>query len=184
MGKKLIDESGNRYNRLYVMYVDGHDNWQGPLWRCLCDCGKYIAVKGYDLRKGRVKSCGCWQKEHNANRCRERNIKGKNNPAYKHGCSNTKEYQREHARIGAAKRRALQAKVEGFHTIEDLKCIYKHQQGKCLRCKKFMLSEKLTVDHVVPLTWGGNDYPSNIQLLCRQCNASKGNRHATDYRNG
>jgi hypothetical protein len=28
-------------------------------WECLCDCGKTHFVKGTDLKKGEVKSCGC-----------------------------------------------------------------------------------------------------------------------------
>lgn len=42
----------------------------------------------------------------------------------------------------------------------------------------------LELDHVVPLTKGGSHDLRNLQLLCRTCNASKGNRSTADYRAG
>ena len=103
---------------------------------------------------------------------------GKDNPSYKHGLSGTRVYWATHSQ----KRRVLKAKAEGSYTIEDLEYIYNHQQGKCPCCRKFILFKKLTVDHIVPLSWGGSNYASNIQLLCGNCNSSKCNYHDTDYR--
>lgn len=39
-------------------------------WRCKCDCGNEIVVKGTNLRDGTTKSCGCIQKEKAAEKCR------------------------------------------------------------------------------------------------------------------
>ena len=33
------------------------------VWRCLCDCGKYVEVPGVYLRGGNTKSCGCYRVE-------------------------------------------------------------------------------------------------------------------------
>jgi 5-methylcytosine-specific restriction endonuclease McrA len=81
------------------------------------------------------------------------------------------------------KRRVLKHDAEGTHTITDLKYIYDHQKGICGKCGKYIPFDKMTVDHIIPLSWGGSNYASNIQLLCFSCNSSKGNHHATDYRN-
>lgn len=43
---------------------------------------------------------------------------------------------------------------------------------KCQECEN---RENLTVDHIVPITRGGTNDVSNFQILCRSCNASKGN---------
>lgn len=38
---------------------------------------------------------------------------------------------------------------------------------------------ELTVDHIVPIKGGGTHHPSNLTVLCRSCNSSKG---ATPHR--
>lgn len=50
--------------------------------------------------------------------------------------------------------------------------------GKCLCCQK---QEKLTIDHVIPITIGGNNTINNIQPLCKICNLRKATNIA-DYR--
>lgn len=32
---------------------------------------------------------------------------------------------------------------------------------------------KVTVDHVLPRSWGGKDYPSNLVCACERCNTMK-----------
>lgn len=32
-------------------------------WDCICECGKHFVAGSYDIRKGLVKSCGCWRFE-------------------------------------------------------------------------------------------------------------------------
>lgn len=52
----------------------------------------------------------------------------------------------------------------------------------CQRCGKYSDKEKseiyppnLHVDHIKPVSKGGNKFdPKNLQLLCKQCNLSKG----------
>lgn len=52
--------------------------------------------------------------------------------------------------------------------------------SSCLACG---ISERLSVDHVVPLALGGMHAPDNLQVLCVACNARKGN-DLKDYRDG
>ena len=55
---KLIDELGNRYNKLVVI-----ERAAGPTtsayWLCRCDCGGAKVVAGKMLRNGNTGSCGC-----------------------------------------------------------------------------------------------------------------------------
>ena len=57
--KSLSDISGNRYGRLVAEYpvFDG-TRWR---WHCKCDCGKSKDVIPPDLKRGMVKSCGCFR---------------------------------------------------------------------------------------------------------------------------
>lgn len=56
-----INEIGNKYGKLLVLYKINNDNNQrnGALWHCRCDCGNEKDVLGIDLRNGTVSSCGC-----------------------------------------------------------------------------------------------------------------------------
>lgn len=57
---RAIDITGNRYNYLTVIGFFGDRNKTNEkLWRCKCDCGKEILVRGQDLKSGNTKSCGC-----------------------------------------------------------------------------------------------------------------------------
>ena len=57
---------GQKFNRLTVMGTAGTDRHGNKQWKCLCDCGNYTTVISSHLIKGRVKSCGCWAKDHAA----------------------------------------------------------------------------------------------------------------------
>jgi 5-methylcytosine-specific restriction endonuclease McrA len=46
-----------------------------------------------------------------------------------------------------------------------------HEQPWCTTCGA---TTDLTGDHIIPLSKGGTNVPSNIMVLCRRCNSSKG----------
>jgi len=49
--------------------------------------------------------------------------------------------------------------------------VWQRDQGKCVKCGSV---EKLEFDHIIPVIKGGSNTERNIQLLCEQCNRSKG----------
>lgn len=51
---KRIDETGNKYCKLTVL-----EYFKDAKWKCQCECGNIIYAKGYDLRHGLIKTCGC-----------------------------------------------------------------------------------------------------------------------------
>lgn len=55
------DMTGERYGRLVVVSYSHSKN--GRHWLCRCDCGNESVASGGKLIIGRVKSCGCLQRE-------------------------------------------------------------------------------------------------------------------------
>lgn len=55
---KYKDETGNKYHKLTVLGISEKKE-DGIYWRCGCECGNTIDVKGYLLRSGLKTSCGC-----------------------------------------------------------------------------------------------------------------------------
>ena len=51
------------------------------------------------------------------------------------------------------------------------------QQNVCAGCQyQAPAPHFLTIDHIIPISKGGSDQASNIQLLCHTCNSIKGDR--------
>jgi hypothetical protein len=53
---------GRRFERFVVQRRAGNDAHGNAMWVCVCDCGTTFAAKGYKIRDGRSKSCGCLNK--------------------------------------------------------------------------------------------------------------------------
>jgi hypothetical protein len=57
---KLKNMVANRYGKLTVKHrVFPNDKQGAAQYLCKCDCGNETVVRGYVLRKGDTKSCGC-----------------------------------------------------------------------------------------------------------------------------
>lgn len=44
------------------------------------------------------------------------------------------------------------------------------------RCRSCAATDDLAIDHIIPRSRGGTGEEDNLQVLCRKCNSSKGNR--------
>lgn len=87
-------------------------------------------------------------------------------------------------RTKADRRNADPNAVDGRERANRRKHVMRHlvqkHRGLCALCSE-PVSFKLgapnyaTIDHVVPLSRGGLDVPSNYQLACHECNQRKGN---------
>lgn len=79
---------------------------------------------------------------------------------------------KDHCRLRVRTRKARIQSAQGKHTVEDIRNMYKRQKGKCYYCAS-KLSKTYHVDHIVPLTRGGSNDPSNLVIACPPCNLSK-----------
>jgi hypothetical protein len=68
--------------------------------------------------------------------------------------------------------RALEYGVESAFALEDWMRIRLSFQGACAYCGA-MTGNRLTIDHVVALSKGGPNTPTNIVAACKPCNTSK-----------
>lgn len=93
---KSINLTGQKFGKLVVIRKAEKDKWGNYQWECKCDCGKHVIVRGFSLRKGKTKSCGCLKGKHRHTKHNKKEriyviwdnmkqrCKNPNNPAYKH----------------------------------------------------------------------------------------------------
>ena len=58
-------------------------------------------------------------------------------------------------------------------TDYEKKTVYAKSNGRCALCGVPVKYEKMTVDHKIPLSHGGTNEISNLQLACLSCNRAK-----------
>lgn len=75
-----------------------------------------------------------------------------------------------------SRRRAREAGASGEHTAKDVKEILQLQKYRCACCG-CSVRKGFHLDHIVPLSKGGDNGRTNLQILCKSCNLSK---HAKD----
>jgi len=73
--------------------------------------------------------------------------------------------------------RANKLGADGEYTAEDIKRLKEEQHGICAApsCSKNIIID-YHVDHMVPLSRGGPNWPTNLQILCPSCNMKKSNK--------
>lgn len=54
---------GKKFGRLTVLERANTRKGREYWWKCLCDCGRQIEVRGTSLRNGTTRSCGCLRNE-------------------------------------------------------------------------------------------------------------------------
>lgn len=62
--------------------------------------------------------------------------------------------------------------------------LYVQQDGRCVYCGEAFGSglNRMTIDHIVPVSAGGSDKESNLQGLCRECNGWKADHSDQEFR--
>ena len=61
------------------------------------------------------------------------------------------------------------------HESENVQEILSEQKGRCFYCDN-KVHDTFHVDHVVPLSRGGEDSPDNLVIACPECNLDKSDK--------
>jgi 5-methylcytosine-specific restriction endonuclease McrA len=94
------------------------------------------------------------------------------------------QYQKDNPEVkrkAQSLRRARLRNCEGVFTTKEISELYSKQDGKCSICL-CDISTKYEIDHKTPLSRGGSNWISNIQLLCPGDNKRKNSRTDEEYR--
>ena len=172
----------------------GRECWGKWITLCSEECTKAynLSIRPDTLKAGRERyyanrvnkhthctECGAWMGNgfHNGRR-------------YCDGCAERRheEYVSRYRKSAAGKaarrsdRSRRRARMRGVKVVAVPAIeIFGRDEWKCQRCRRktrpdWNMNHNLypTMDHIIPLSRGGEHLPSNIQTLCRRCNTSKG----------
>lgn len=84
-----------------------------------------------------------------------------------------------------ARGRARQHGAKGMFDSSHVEARIDAQEARCHYCGEeleFSGKNKFQVDHFVPLSRGGSNWPSNIVIACAGCNAAKGDKMPWEFR--
>jgi len=79
------------------------------------------------------------------------------------------------------RRRALKMNANIIENIDRL-FVYERDGGRCHMCKRKVNRKNWHLDHIVPLSKGGDHSYKNVAVSCLYCNLSKGNTGSSQLR--
>lgn len=88
---------------------------------------------------------------------------------------------KEKIRARDHKNRAQRLSVEGFFTKNDILSILQEQNYLCIYCQRDLKKIGYHIDHRIPITKRGTNWPINLQCLCQRCNLRKGNKGPYEF---
>lgn len=80
--------------------------------------------------------------------------------------------KRRQSTAATQRRRAIKKKAAGTTTEAQLGARIAMWGGRCYMCGV----AATTIDHVIPLSKGGTNWPANLRPACKPCNSAKGTK--------
>jgi len=78
--------------------------------------------------------------------------------------------------------RARRLNADGHFCETDIQKLFQIQKGRCAYCPRILKGKRIkSIDHKIPLSRGGSNWPNNLQLVCFSCNAKKGSRTHDEF---
>lgn len=135
---------------------------------CL-ECKECIKIRGAQYRKTHKKEIA--KKDHEYYEIHKKEIVWKRRKYYQTPNGKLMDQRKKH------KRRARKKNTKITLTANQWGKILINQNNRCNICnKKFTKKRFATMDHIIPLSLGGDLTFENIQALCSSCNSSKNNK--------
>lgn len=91
------------------------------------------------------------------------------------------EVRRNKLALSMVKRDKRGRVIRKTYSEDTRKLIYKNAHGRCELCGRKILLEDMTLDHINPLSMGGEDDVENLACTCYSCNLFKGNILPDDF---
>lgn len=168
------------------------DPYKGPLTTKHCkDCGReFPATLEYFHKhesgrfglKARCKSCQCICEKHKRVCYKDRyrrywlnRNRVQRNTADRRRWHAIPKIDRKRFRVKVAIKRAHDHGAKGTYSPDDIARQYSKQGGRCYWCGN-QLNNAYHIDHVIPISRGGTNWPANLVCACQFCNLSKGNK--------
>jgi len=200
---------GKRFGKLIVISYINKDKRNNALWLCKCDCGGETITRGFMLRSGRTKSCGCYHKDITSIKntkpritvqskvcpaCKDNKLAlffglDKTRPdgltTYCKHCKNV-EYKRHNKgktnHLNAKRKIAIKIATPKWIDLKKIEKIYNIASQKTMKT-----GISYHVDHIVPITSSvvcGLHVPWNLQILTESENCSKQNSFTVKAQRG
>lgn len=149
-------------------YVD-KQNKHYSRWNCTCTCGMKSIVRGSDLKKGKVQSCGCLQKELLSNKTKEKLKK-----------YNDYEIQEDYVIMYTNKGEPFFVDLEDFWRVKDI-CWHIRKDGYVygkINKRSVLLHRLITdcpktmkIDHIGGSETKNNNRKNNLRVCTQSQNA-------------
>ena len=151
-------------------------------WHCK-SCSKRNSKKWWVENPGKSKEYGRKRAEKNPEREREYARRWrKNNPEQSREKSRKwRKNNLEKSMASDQRRRARKSNAVGTSSAEQIKARFQYHENRCYYCGDN--ESGLHIEHRIPLSRGGSNWPANLVPACPSCNLSKNTKTEKEFIN-